>query len=422
MKTKVRKIIYIFMIIFLVIMMKNTKVQAVEETQLENPTETTEQQPVTDNEDKTGKEETPQMPTNNGNTSTENTNTEKTTTKKSSEARLQDLGIKPNDFKGFKKDIATYDVEVPNDVKKVEVYAKAIDSKAKISGIGNITLQEGINTAKVVVTAEDGTTKTYTINITRKVAEQISSNEPEVPEEQPEQIEKKELSLTSLLVKDSTLTPKFNEKTYEYKIELTEDIDLLDIEAKSSDPNATIEIIGNKDLKEGENIITILVSDSKSEQSATYQIIVNKNLVKEETVAKVNWLQPSTWTMKEKRIVGIIAIILLIIVVILLIKVRLSKAEFADLPGSEELDKALIEHQELTEDFGNSETFNNFKINESSLGLQIDDITDEEIDNITNREDMERREEEIKEKKVEMKIPEEYFEYTPLTKKKGKHF
>ena len=50
---------------------------------------------------------------------------------KSSEARLSNLGIRPNDFTGFTKNKYEYDVEVPNDVSKVEVYANLVDSKAK---------------------------------------------------------------------------------------------------------------------------------------------------------------------------------------------------------------------------------------------------------------------------------------------------
>lgn len=64
--------------------------------------------------------------------------------KKSNNANLVNLGINPNDFKGFKPGTTSYDVTVPNDVEKVTVYAKVQDSKAKItSGTGSQKLKVG---------------------------------------------------------------------------------------------------------------------------------------------------------------------------------------------------------------------------------------------------------------------------------------
>ena len=91
--------------------------------------------------------------------STSNTNNSGTTTteKKSSNANLSNLGIKPNDFSGFKPSVTSYNVTVSNDVETVNVYANKQDSKATISGTGNKNLKEGKNTITVTVTAEDGT-------------------------------------------------------------------------------------------------------------------------------------------------------------------------------------------------------------------------------------------------------------------------
>ena len=59
----------------------------------------------------------------------------------------------------------------------MEVYATAQDSGATISGTGNQTLEYGENALSVVVTAEDGTTKTYTINVTREGTEERRRHE-----------------------------------------------------------------------------------------------------------------------------------------------------------------------------------------------------------------------------------------------------
>jgi hypothetical protein len=73
---------------------------------------------------------------------------------------------------------------------------------------------------------------------------------------------------------------------------LTEDLSELEIVTEKTDKDAKIEIIGNENLKAGENVITILVKNEETEEVATYQIIVNKVLAKEEVV--MSWLKPST--------------------------------------------------------------------------------------------------------------------------------
>lgn len=68
------------------------------------------------------------------NTKKENQNTNNT--------NLSNLGIRPNDFSGFKSWITSYDVKVPKNLKSVEIYATAQDPKAKISGIGTKNLED----------------------------------------------------------------------------------------------------------------------------------------------------------------------------------------------------------------------------------------------------------------------------------------
>lgn len=277
--------------------------------------------------------------------------TPKKTTTKSSEARLNDLGIKPKsyDFSGFKKDNTSYKTTVPNDVKEVEIYATPTDSKAKVKGTGKVELKEGVNEAKIVVTAEDGkTTKTYVIKITREAKQEEKQEDQKV--ETSEKKEQQVLGLSKLSINDIELTPKFNSNTYEYKTDLTKDLDKLELDLEANDANATIEIIGNENLQQGENIITILLTNAKKEEFATYQIIVNKNVNENEGVAGVNWKDPSTWRLKEQIIVGAIGAIALIIIILIIRKIKFSKKDYddLDLPGAEELDRALTEHQEMT--------------------------------------------------------------------------
>lgn len=72
----------------------------------------------------------------------------------------------------------TYNVSVGFENETVKITAKAQDGTAKISGAGNFKLAVGANKRNIVVTAADGTKKTYTLNITRLA-------EGETGEEQP---------------------------------------------------------------------------------------------------------------------------------------------------------------------------------------------------------------------------------------------
>jgi len=54
------------------------------------------------------------------------------------------------------------------------------------------------------------------------------------------------------------------------------------VEPTTNDENATVEVLGNKNLKDGENVITILVKSSKTNETTTYQITVDKKIAQEE--------------------------------------------------------------------------------------------------------------------------------------------
>ncbi len=264
-----------------------------------------------------------------------------------SDATLKNLGINPKeyDFSGFKKDQIEYSVEVPNEIKTVEVYAEATDSKAQVTGTGDIELNEGANEAKVEVIAQDGTKKTYTITITRKASETAATTDSK-------------FGLSSLSISGQTISPNFKNTIYSYTVGIKEDISSLEINAVATDKEAKIEIMGNENLQQGENTITVIVKNEKTNQTVTYKITVNKNVVSETKVER-NFFNPSTWG-KEMIIKSIIvAVLILLIIIAVVLKVKISKEaklenvndnhDDIDFPGANELNKAIAEHQELSE-------------------------------------------------------------------------
>ena len=66
---------------------------------------------------------------------------------------------------GFKKDVTEYNVSVPENTKTIEINAQANDSKATVSGTGEKEVSAGINNFTIVVRAENGSEKKYTINV-----------------------------------------------------------------------------------------------------------------------------------------------------------------------------------------------------------------------------------------------------------------
>lgn len=193
-------------------------------------------------------------------TKPDNNQTSKPT--KSSNANLSNLGINPNDFSGFRSSITSYSVTVPKNVSSVNVYATAQDSKATISGTGNKSLNIGANTFKVIVKAEDGTTKTYTLNITR------------TEEEEPEK--SKDATLKSLSIKEGEISPKFDKKTTEYTLAVENSITKVNVLAEANDKKAKYTISKNANkLEVGENKIEIVVT-AEDETENKYIITVTR--------------------------------------------------------------------------------------------------------------------------------------------------
>ena len=268
--------------------------------------------------------------TSGGSSTTQSSNTSsgeaRTVSEKSSNANLSMLGIRPTqyDFTGFKMATTTYDVTVPQDVEEVEVYGTAQDSKAKVSGLGTKKLEEGLNDLSVVVTAEDGTEKIYTINVTRESAEETEAVEgTEVPGE----------GLESLKIGNLELSPAFSVSVYEYTAKYIGEETKLDVVAQPSNPDYIVEVTGNDNLQEGENTITILVTDPDGENIATYQVTVNKSLVDEEALAR----EQAEKEQRQKTMIGTIVavVVILAIIIFIIIKRRKNRAiaeEYSGVP------------------------------------------------------------------------------------------
>lgn len=325
-------------------------------------------------------------------------NTTKVEAKKSTNANLSDLGITPNDFKGFTPTTLNYAVTVPNDVDKVNVYAKVQDSKAKItSGTGTHNLDEGENSLQIVVTAESGDTQTYTINVTREKAtdnnQETTSTEKEISD------------LKKLEIKGYTLTPAFSADVYEYKLEVKKDVTSIEVLAEGANDKVNIEVVGNTELKDGENIITVLVKNTETNKNSTYQIIVNKqenNTVVNNARKKANRI----------RLILIGLFLAVVLGIIIFFVVRHKKMKNEEVYEEDDEDYSEEETDDEVLDLDNEEEL--FKrVNKSKFKT----ADNKEKDKIIN----EKKEDNNTENKEQTTLTDEYFRRFD-NNSKGKHF
>ena len=140
---------------------------------------------------------------------------------------------------------------------KVNIIAIPNDNRATINYEETINLVVGDNVVNIVVIAENGDELEYKLNIIRnEEVDELSDN-------------------TNIVIKVDDEEVKFNSYISDV-INTTNSVDSLNITYELEDENSNVEIIGNKDLKVGENEITVKVT-AENGDIQEYKIMVDKN-------------------------------------------------------------------------------------------------------------------------------------------------
>ena len=289
----------------------------------------------------------------------------------------------------FDPNITEYSLTVGADVEKLDIGVIAEDPKSTVEIVGNNELLIGENTVNVKVTAEDGTVRTYTINVT-KVADVG-------------------VKLSELSIESYTLSPEFSSDVFEYTLNITDtSITNLAINAKSDEENVDIEIVGNNELKLGKNIITILVTSKDDNLTTTYQIVVNIEEPQPENNQIIAGIDNNDLFMYIG--IGVVVLVILIIIIVAIVRKRRNAKQV----------------EEEDEDFAplNTYSLDNFSNDDKSAKLENTDL-DSNKDATTSNE----IEEDKKSKKRKEKL-EEFSSYASSTdsdtnttsRRKGKHF
>ena len=171
----------------------------------------------------------------------------------------------------FVSSTTTYNVTV--DDASTTITATAKDSKSTVSGAGTKNLNYGANKFDIVVTAENGTQKTYTVNVTRK--DNRDSNN----------------YLSSL--KTTVGQVDFYKEKTNYSLSVSNDITEVTITATAASQKSTVTGAGTKNLVEGENSFIIKVT-AENQSIKEYKIIIIREKV--ETVTTNNNLKKLTIT------------------------------------------------------------------------------------------------------------------------------
>lgn len=84
----------------------------------------------------------------------------------SSNNNLSSLGVEGKELTpGFAQGTLEYSVEMDPETTKVNLTGSVADSSASVSGLGERDVTDGDNRLEVIVTAQNGTTKTYVVNV-----------------------------------------------------------------------------------------------------------------------------------------------------------------------------------------------------------------------------------------------------------------
>ena len=202
----------------------------------------------------------------------------------------------------FNKNNLTYTVIIPEDVTSIEINAEpeAEGAIVRISGNTRLTRQE--NTVTVRVTAEDGTSRAYSITVLKA---------PEV-----------NLKLDSLQIEGLELNPVFDEDTFYYTSSLVDtELTSLNVNAVASDETANVEVIGADNLVDGENLINIIVSND--DETTIYQVNVDVDMLgeKEKEVDNVITRVRKIINYALWGFAGFLLVIVLILIIVLIRKI-----------------------------------------------------------------------------------------------------
>lgn len=182
--------------------------------------------------------------------------TETTAKRKSNNTNINKITINDTEIKQYTNKKSTYTIDIPEDLTELEVQVELEDPTSTYVVEGNTGLTSEDSELRIIVTAEDGTTKVVKFKITHSNGK---SND---------------CSLANIYIEEYPID--FNKNEYVYKLTLPKNVNSLDMEVIPTDElNAKFTIENNEKLAHNSVVKVIVIAQDGTE--CDYEIHISKN-------------------------------------------------------------------------------------------------------------------------------------------------
>lgn len=151
--------------------------------------------------------------------------------------------------------------------------------KAKENGIVNFIIEGEFYNSSGQLIKTNFEQKKVTIGNEENIKTEFQEKsilQREIEQEEGNSDVKSNANLQLMRISEEGLTPSFDKNIYEYYLTVSKDISNLEVACVTENPKATVEISGNDNLKEGLNVIEVMVTSEDKKQSKLYKIEVTK--------------------------------------------------------------------------------------------------------------------------------------------------
>lgn len=212
---------------------------------------------------------------------------------------LKDLKVDSKTVNNFKGSKTSYDLgTVENSKSSINISSTTVNSNASVNINGNVNLSTGKNTINLVVTAQNGSKRTYTITITRKTSENNNDSNNNTPSNPTTSTE---VSVTKII---SNLSLKnTNNNIYGFEVGLSSSTLIQNILKQNS--NAKVSITSS-DSKSKTGILATgdKLTITSNKETKTYQIIIYGDMNGDGKIDAKDLLIMRKYLLKEKSLSG----------------------------------------------------------------------------------------------------------------------
>ncbi len=162
----------------------------------------------------------------------------------------------------FNPDTTSYTAEVPFEVSKLDVKATAADGKAKVSINSPNLTPNGTTNVTITVTAENGSTKTYTISVKRA--------------KDPNYVASGNNDLSGIAVNGFLLSPVFDASKTDYVVWVPYETESISITGTAADSKASVRTEGGDKLLAGQDNQVKVICTAENGTEKVYTVTVKR--------------------------------------------------------------------------------------------------------------------------------------------------